>query len=80
MKRNIVARRTSGTFEFTYKAEITSIHKLTQAENLYRVQIIDPEEKKQFSFQPGQFIMLEMPGIGEAPFSISSSPIKTWRH
>lgn len=61
-------------FEFTYKAEITNIHKLTQAENLYRAQIIDPEERKQFTFQPGQFIMLELPGIGEAPFSISSSP------
>ena len=63
-----------GAFEFTYKSEITSIHKLTQAENLYRVQILDPEERKHFSFEPGQFIMLELPGIGEAPFSISSSP------
>jgi len=63
-----------GTFEFTYKSEITSIHKLTQAENLYRIQILDPGERKHFSFEPGQFIMLELPGIGEAPFSISSSP------
>ncbi len=63
-----------GAFEFTYKSEITSIHKLTQAENLYRVQILDPEERKYFSFEPGQFIMLELPGVGEAPFSISSSP------
>ncbi|PKL51600.1 MAG: oxidoreductase [Nitrospira bacterium HGW-Nitrospira-1] len=63
-------------FEFTYKAEITTIHKLTQMENLYRVRIIDPEQGKQFSFQPGQFVMLELPGIGEAPFSISSSPLR----
>jgi sulfhydrogenase subunit gamma (sulfur reductase) len=62
------------TFEYTYKAEITNIHKLTAKENLYRIQIIDPEERMRFSFNPGQFLMLELPGIGEAPFSISSSP------
>ena len=39
-----------GAFEFTYKSEITSIHKLTQAENLYRVQILDPEDRKTFLF------------------------------
>lgn len=62
------------TFEFTYKAEITNVHHLTSMETLYRIQIIDPKERVQFSFQPGQFLMLEVPGIGEAPFSISSSP------
>lgn len=64
------------TFEYTYKAEITNIHRLTEMENLYRIQIIDPEERKQFFFKPGQFLMLELPGIGEAPFSISSSPAR----
>ena len=67
-------RHDLSAFEFTYKAEITNIHKLTQNENLYRVQILDPGERKHFTFLPGQFIMLELPGIGEAPFSISSSP------
>ena len=63
-----------GAFEYTYKAELTSIHRLTSMENLYRVRIIAPEERNRFSFKPGQFLMLELPGIGEAPFSISSSP------
>jgi len=63
-----------GSFECTYKAEITSIHKLTDLENLYRIQILDPVERDHFDFRPGQFLMLELPGIGEAPFSISSSP------
>jgi NAD(P)H-flavin reductase len=62
------------TFEYTYKAEITNIHRLTDMENLYRIQVIDPEERRRFSFEPGQFLMLELPGIGEAPFSISSPP------
>jgi NAD(P)H-flavin reductase len=63
-----------GAFEYTYKAEITSIHRLTGMESLYRLQILNADEKKKFIFHPGQFVMLELPGIGEAPFSISSSP------
>lgn len=63
-----------GAFENTYKAEVTSVHKLTDMENLYRIRVLDPEERMRFIFQPGQFLMLELPGIGEAPFSISSSP------
>ncbi len=62
------------TFENTYKGEITTIHSLTEMERLYRIQIIDPEERRRFRFEPGQFVMLEVPGIGEAPFSISSPP------
>ncbi len=62
------------SFEHTYKAEITSVYRLTEQENLYRIRIMDTEDREHFSFRPGQFIMLEMPGIGEAPFSISSSP------
>lgn len=68
-------RRTDLTsFEHTYQAEITSIHRLTEHENLYRIQICDQQERDRFTFMPGQFLMLELPGIGEAPFSISSSP------
>ena len=63
-----------GMFEYSFKSEITSIHQLTEMEKLYRVRIIDPEERQRFGFKAGQFLMLEVPGIGEAPFSISSSP------
>lgn len=62
------------SFEYTHRAEITSVYPLTEIETLYRIQIINPEERGRFKFIPGQFVMLEMPGIGEAPFSISSSP------
>jgi len=63
-------------FEHTYEAEITNIHKLTEMENLYRIQIVDTADRRKFTFRPGQFLMLELPGIGEAPFSISSSPAR----
>ena len=69
-------RRDLGSFEYTYKAEITNVYPLTEHEKLYQIQIIDPEKRRSFTFLPGQFVMLEIPGIGEAPFSISSSPIR----
>jgi sulfhydrogenase subunit gamma (sulfur reductase) len=63
-------------FEYSHKAEITNIYPLTANEKLYQIQLIDPEERAGFTFKPGQFVMLELPGIGEAPFSISSSPTR----
>lgn len=64
------------SFEYTLPAEITGIQQLTAAEKLYRIRIIDAGQRNRFSFRPGQFVMLELPGIGEAPFSISSSPVR----
>lgn len=64
------------SYEYSYKAEVTNIYPLTENVNLYQIQVIDPEERKSFVFKPGQFVMLEVPGIGEAPFSISSSPVR----
>lgn len=63
-------------FEYSQKAEITNVYPLTENEKLYQIQIIDQEKRKRFTFRPGQFVMLEVPGVGEAPFSISSSPIR----
>ncbi len=64
------------SFEYTHQAEITNVYPLTETEKLYQIQIQDSDKRKRFSFKPGQFVMLELPGIGEAPFSISSSPIR----
>jgi NAD(P)H-flavin reductase len=56
-----------------FKAEITSIVRLTEMEKLFHLRILDDVERKRFSFLPGQFLMLELPGFGEVPISISSS-------
>jgi NAD(P)H-flavin reductase len=64
------------SFEYTHKAEITNVYPLTENEKLYQIQIVDPEKRRRFTFKPGQFVMLEVPGVGEAPFSISSSPVR----
>ncbi len=57
----------------TFKAEISSVIRLTDKEKLYHIRIIDRAERERFSFLPGQFVMLEVPGIGEVPISISGS-------
>lgn len=59
-----------------FKAEILNIIRLTEMEKLFQIRIIDPGERARFSFLPGQFVMLEVPGYGEIPISISSSPSK----
>jgi len=66
----------SAQFEYSYKAEITNVYPLTRMEKLYQIQLVDAQEREGFVFRPGQFVMLELPGIGEAPFSISSSPVR----
>jgi len=56
-----------------FKAEITNIIRLTEMEKLFHLRIIDEIERERFSFLPGQFVMLEVPGYGEVPISISGS-------
>ncbi len=73
-KHGLYRRHDLAMFEYSFKAEITSVHRLTDVERLYRIRIIDPDERMRFSFKPGQFVMLEVPGVGEAPFGISSPP------
>jgi NAD(P)H-flavin reductase len=58
----------------TYKGEIVNIIRLTEMEKLFQVRILDSAERERFSFLPGQFVMVEVPGYGEIPISISSSP------
>lgn len=57
----------------TFKSEIASIITLTPKEKLFHIRILDPAERERFSFQPGQFVMVELPGFGEVPISISGS-------
>jgi sulfhydrogenase subunit gamma (sulfur reductase) len=56
-----------------FKAEITNVIRLTEMEKLFHVRIIDKGDRERFTFQPGQFVMVEVPGYGEAPISICSS-------
>lgn len=57
-----------------FKAKITNVVELTASEKLFHISILDPIERSRFQFLPGQFVMVELPGYGEVPISISSSP------
>ena len=57
----------------TFKAEITNVIRLTDMEKLFHVRILDDVERERFTFLPGQFVMVEVPGYGEIPISICGS-------
>jgi sulfhydrogenase subunit gamma (sulfur reductase) len=43
---------------------------------LYDLRFTDPALAEGFIFRPGQFVMLSLLGVGEAPFSLPSSPTR----
>jgi 2-polyprenylphenol hydroxylase and related flavodoxin oxidoreductases len=55
-------------------ATITETEALTPTEKKFVIQFDDKEKRDQFTFFPGQFLEVTVFGIGEAPFSIPSSP------
>lgn len=62
--------------EFLYEprvATIVSKRKLTENERLFEIELDDGSE---LDHEPGQFVQLYLPGVGEAPISITSSPTK----
>ena len=57
----------------TFRAEITNAIRLTEMEKLFQIRLLDGAERERFTFLPGQFVMVEVPGYGEIPISISGS-------
>ncbi len=56
-----------------FPAQITNVIRLTEMEKLFHLRILDKADRERFTFLPGQFVMIEVPGYGEVPISISSS-------
>ena len=54
---------------------ITDVRQDTPDIKTFRV--VSPEGKKLFEHRPGQCAMVSIPGVGEAMFSITSSPTNT---
>ncbi len=54
---------------------IKSIKRETADIKTFTVSFKDKSLKKRFSFKPGQFVQVSLFGFGEAPISISSSPL-----
>lgn len=59
--------------ERSFKSQIVAAIPLTDQEKLFHIRICDRRERENFSFFPGQFVMLELPGCGEVAISISGS-------
>lgn len=57
-----------------FEATIRWIKKETRDTATYALKINSREIQRTYTFKPGQFNMLYIPGIGEAPISISSAP------
>jgi len=55
------------------KARVLLTKKLTENEKFFDLALKDGET---LDHEPGQFIMISMPGVGEVPISICSSPTK----
>lgn len=54
-------------------ARIVRIQRLVENHELFTIRFLEEEMVKTFRHLPGQFVMLSVPGVGEAPISISSS-------
>jgi len=55
-------------------ARLTSVKPVTELEKLFTVEL---PGGKSLNHEPGQFVMLSIPGVGEAPISITSSPSRS---
>ncbi len=56
-----------------YLAEVVEVKEETSNTNTYTLRFVDDHVQREFSFIPGQFIIISFPGVGEAMFSIASA-------
>ncbi len=56
------------------KARIISVIQDSEDTKLFRFQFVNKKEQRNFAFIPGQFLQIGLPGWGECPISICSSP------
>jgi len=57
-----------------HMARIVRIYPMVEGNYLFTMRFLDEHMARTFRHQPGQFVMLSVPGSGEMPISISSSP------
>ncbi|MHA1769333.1 MAG: FAD/NAD(P)-binding protein [Candidatus Thorarchaeota archaeon] len=55
-------------------ARIVRHYDLIKDHRFFQVRHLDMKRAMSFTYSPGQFLMVSIPGVGEAPFSISSTP------
>lgn len=55
-------------------ARIVRHYDMIEDHRFFQIRHVDMNRAMSFTYNPGQFIMVSIPGVGEAPFSISSTP------
>ena len=60
----------------TAPARVMRVTDLVPDVRLFEFRFSDPALAERFTFRPGQFVMLSILGVGEAPFSLPSSPTR----
>jgi len=55
-------------------ARLAQVRPMTELEKLFTIEL---PQGRSLGHAPGQFVMLSIPGVGEAPISISSSPSRS---
>jgi NAD(P)H-flavin reductase len=56
----------------TLPARIIGVHEENFNTHTFRLEIVDPDVRRNYRFVPGQFNMIYVPGVGEAAISVSS--------
>jgi len=59
-----------------HMARIVRVYRMVKDNYLFTLRFLDDHRAQSFRHEPGQFVMLSVPGTGEAPISISSSPTR----
>lgn len=57
-----------------YKVKVTKIVGLNKSTKSIRFRLVEPKQAKEFTFIPGQFIMIGVPGFDEATLTITTAP------
>jgi NAD(P)H-flavin reductase len=61
---------------FPSPARIVRIIPMVKSNHLFQFRFEEPEMARNFTYRPGQFMMLSVIGTGESPISISSTPTR----
>lgn len=59
-----------------YKCRVLRVYDMTEGEKLFLLRFEDSETAESWTFSPGQFVQVALPGVGEIPISICSSPMR----
>lgn len=68
------ARAGLGNIYLPDQAVVREIIRENHLVNTYHLDLVDELAGHRFSYEPGQFMMISMPHLGEAPISFSSNP------